>query len=92
MCVMRVHIYLDEETLRMLDEEIGKRERSAFIQDAVKKELDQRRRWRLIWSAVGSISDTGHVWDPDPAAWVRETRRADAEHRQRKLDEALERE
>jgi hypothetical protein len=37
----------------------------------------EERRWELIESAFGSIEDTGHEWDDDPAAWVRAQRRAD---------------
>lgn len=31
--------------------------------------------WDEIEASLGSISDTGHEWDDDPAAWVREQRR-----------------
>lgn len=85
---VRVHVYLDDALVQALDAEVGARERSAFIEEAVRKELDNRRRWRLIWSAVGSISDDGHPWDPDPAAWVRETRRRETQTRETKLREA----
>ena len=74
---MRIHVSLDEELLRELDELVGKRERSPFIAEAVRRAVDQERRWKKIKSAAGSISDTGHVWDPDPAAWVHDQRRAD---------------
>ena len=74
---MRVHIYLDDDLLEQLDEVAGDRGRSGFIEDAVRKELDSRRRWALMWSAVGSIADTGHEWDNDVAKWVHDQRRAD---------------
>jgi metal-responsive CopG/Arc/MetJ family transcriptional regulator len=74
---MRVHIYLDDELVEQLDEVAGDRGRSAFIEDAVRKELDSRRRWALMWSAVGSIEDHGHEWDDDVAKWVHDQRRAD---------------
>lgn len=77
---MRLHVHLDDDLVRELDAVVGARERSRFIQDAVRKELESRRRWDLIWSAVGSVEDSGHAWDPDPAAWVREQRREQAEH------------
>lgn len=38
-------------------------------------ELDEGERWELIESALGSIDATGHEWDDDPAAWVRQQRR-----------------
>lgn len=74
---MRVHIYLDDDLVEQLDEVVGDRGRSAFIEDAVRKELDRRRRWDLMWSAVGSIDDRGHEWDDDVAGWVHDQRRAD---------------
>lgn len=82
---MRVHVYLDEDLVAELDELVGDRGRSSFIEDAVRAQVDRERRWRAIWSAVGSVADGGHDWDPDPAAWVHEQRRRDTEHREAKL-------
>jgi hypothetical protein len=39
--------------------------------------LDDEQRWELIEPAFGSIPDTGHEWDDDPAAWVRAQRHGD---------------
>lgn len=74
---MRVHIYLDDDVLRELDQLVGPRGRSPFITEAVRRAVDAERRWRKIESAFGTIADTGHEWDEDPAAWVRAQRRAD---------------
>ncbi len=74
---MRVHINLDSKLVKELDRRIGPRKRSRFIADAVERALDDKRRWALIESAFGSISTTGHIWDPDPAAWVHAERRRD---------------
>ena len=74
---MRVHITLDEEIVDEIDRVAGPRQRSTYITQAVRRALDDARRWELIWSAVGSIPDHGHKWDTDPAAWVREQRQAD---------------
>jgi hypothetical protein len=74
---MRLHISLDDELVAELDRRVGRRRRSAFIAHAVRAVLDDELRWELIESALGSIPDTGHEWDEDPAAWVREQRRAD---------------
>ena len=72
---MRVHISLDEDLVRELDELVGPRGRSPFIADAVREKVDRARRWQKIESAFGSLPDTGHDWDEDPAAWVHEQRR-----------------
>lgn len=74
---MRVHISLDEELVRELDEIVGPRGRSAFIEQAVRDRVEREGRWKKMRSAIGSISDEGHPWDPDVAAWVHESRRED---------------
>jgi hypothetical protein len=75
---MRLHITLRDELVRELDRRVGARRRSSFIAAAVGQALEDERRWELVQSALGSISDEGHDWDADPAEWVREQRRADA--------------
>jgi hypothetical protein len=74
---MRVHLSLEDSLVEEIDQRVGPRQRSSYIAEAVAQRLDRERRWAKIWSAVGSISDTGHDWDEDPAAWVHEQRRAD---------------
>ena len=76
MCV-RVHISLDPRLVKALDKRVGKRKRSAFIADTVRRALEDVRRWEDIEAAIGSISDSGHPWDPDSAAWVHAERRRD---------------
>jgi len=74
---MRLHISLEDELVKELDKRVGKRGRSAFIANALRQTLDDQRRWDLIEASYGTISEEGHDWDPDPAAWVREQRRQD---------------
>ena len=74
---MRMHIDLDDTLIAEVDEIAGPRQRSAFVRDAVRAAVDQRKRCRLIEGAAGSIADTGHDWDADPAAWVRDQRFGD---------------
>jgi len=74
---MRLHIALSDELVEELDRRVGPRRRSAFIARAVEAALDDERRWVLIESSLGAISDKGQDWDADPSAWVREQRRAD---------------
>jgi hypothetical protein len=69
---------LEEELVRQLDRRVGRRRRSAFIAESVRRALDDERRWEDIEAALGSIPDTGHEWDRDPATWVRKQRRSDA--------------
>jgi hypothetical protein len=74
---MRLHIEMDDDLVREIDEAAGPRGRSHFVREAVLTALDRRRRAELIMSAMGSIPDTGHEWDDDPAVWVHAQRRAD---------------
>ena len=74
---MRVHITLEEKLVSELDKRVGTRRRSGFIAEAVRRALDDARRWDEIEAALGSIDDSGHDWDADPAEWVRSQRRGD---------------
>jgi hypothetical protein len=74
---MRLHISLDDDLIRDLDARVGARGRSSFIANAVRNALDNEHRWELIESSLGTISEEGHAWGDDPAAWVRAERRAD---------------
>ncbi len=75
---MRLHISLEDGLVEQLDRRVGRRRRSAFITETVRRALDDERRWGEIESALGSLPDDGHDWDADPAAWVREQRMGDA--------------
>lgn len=74
---MRLHIALDDELVAELDRRAGKRQRSAFIAELIRRGLDDEQRWEDIEAALGAIPDEGHDWDDDPARWVREQRRHD---------------
>jgi predicted transcriptional regulator len=74
---MRLHISLDDDLVEQLDKRVGRRRRSTFISETLRRALDDERRWESIEAGLGSISDTGHEWDPDPAAWVHAQRFAD---------------
>jgi metal-responsive CopG/Arc/MetJ family transcriptional regulator len=54
---MRIHINLDDELVRELDEVAGARGRSRLIRDAVQQEVARRRRIRALEEAAGSIPD-----------------------------------
>lgn len=71
---MRLHITLDDELVRDLERIVGARERSSFIASAVRRAIDERDRADALDAALGSIPDSGHDWDTDPAAWVRAQR------------------
>ncbi len=71
---MRLHITLDDSLVDDLDRVVGARERSSFIAKAVRRAIDEHQRSEALEAALGAISDSGHDWDTDPAAWVRAQR------------------
>lgn len=74
---MRLHISLDDDLVADLDRTVGPRDRSRFIGRAVRQALEEDRRRTALLAALGSIEDSGHDWDDDPAAWVRRQRSDD---------------
>ena len=52
---MRVHIQLDAELIAELDARAGRRRRSAFIAQLIRRALDDERRWL----AVGDVHVDG---------------------------------
>ena len=74
---MRVHIDMERALIEQIDAVAGERGRSQFVREAVLAALENAQRRADILSAAGSIADTGHEWDDDPAAWVRSQRRLD---------------
>jgi len=75
---MRLHISLDEDLIKQLDERVGRRRRSAFIGETVRRALEDERRWEDIEAGLGALADAEHEWDADPAGWVRAQRFSDA--------------
>lgn len=74
---MRLHIVLDDELVDELDARAGRGGRSRFVVEAVRRRLEDERRWDSLLAAAGSIEDGGHDWDDNPAVWVAEQRRTD---------------
>ena len=74
---MRIHVALEDALVAELDRRAGARRRSAFVAELIKRGLEDERRWDDIESALGSVPDSGHEWDEDPAMWVRRQRQGD---------------
>lgn len=74
---MRLHITLEDDLVARLDRRVGRRRRSAFISQTVRRALEDESRWEDIEAGLGALSDTAHEWDADPASWVRAQREAD---------------
>ena len=72
-----MHITLDDRLVAQLDRRVGRRKRSAFIAQTLRRALEDERRWDDILASLGKIEREGHEWDRDPASWVRAQRRGD---------------
>jgi metal-responsive CopG/Arc/MetJ family transcriptional regulator len=68
---VRVRITLDDELVAQLDARVGRGRRSAFISQAVRRALEDERRWQDLESGFGALVGVEHEWDADPAGWVR---------------------
>jgi metal-responsive CopG/Arc/MetJ family transcriptional regulator len=74
---MRLHISLDDDVVAQLDLRVGRRRRSAFIGETVRRALEDERRWEDIEAGLGALAGHEREWDDDPAAWVRAQRFSD---------------
>lgn len=74
---MRLHISLDDELVEQLNQRVGRRQRSAFIAETLRRALDEARRWEDIEAGIGALAGREHEWDADPAAWVHAERFGD---------------
>jgi len=72
-----MHIELDDDLVRRVDQVAGSRGRSAFVRSAVEEALAQALRWQALESAAGALADTEHEWDDDTAGWVAGQRHSD---------------
>ncbi len=74
---MRLHISLGDDLVEQLDARVGRRRRSAFISETVRRALEDQRRWDDIEAGLGALAGSEHEWDSDPAGWVRAQRSSD---------------
>ena len=72
----RAHVVLPEELLQQIDERVGQRKRSEFIQEAIEDKLSILRRVEAFEHAVATPIEGIPEWEtPDStAAWVRQMR------------------
>jgi Arc/MetJ-type ribon-helix-helix transcriptional regulator len=74
---MRLHITLGDDVVKRLDSRVGRRRRSSFISETVRRALEDDQRWEDIEAGLGALAGGEHEWDADPAAWVRAQRYGD---------------
>jgi len=86
---MRIHITLDDDLVKRIDEQAGPRGRSRYIREAVEGKLDIDARLAARRRAFGSIPDFAPWMTPE---WISENRKEESRRRQEKLDEHWHRE
>lgn len=73
----RAHVVLPSDLICEIDERVGQRRRSKFIQEAIEEKLHRLRRVEAFKRVVGSVAD-GEIpeWDtPEATAqWVHDLR------------------
>lgn len=76
----RAHVILPDDLVREIDERVGQRRRSEFIQQAVEEKLSRQRVQASLAEMAGALADVDIPgWEsPEAAAeWVRALRRGD---------------
>ena len=77
---MRTHLILSEELVKRVDNLVGKRKRSRFVEEAVGEKLRREAVIDALKQTAGMLSAEEHPeWKtPEKVAnWVRESRRRD---------------
>jgi predicted transcriptional regulator len=68
---MRLHISLDDELVRQIDQHAGPRGRSRFIREAIERTLEAHRQREALLQLAGAAPDfASHL----PDDWIREGR------------------
>jgi len=80
---MRIHINLDDELVRQIDQLAGSRGRSRLIREAVEEEVQRRQRLQALEEAVGSIPDFAPHMTPE---WISAQRKRAGRTRREKLE------
>jgi Arc/MetJ family transcription regulator len=75
-----MRIEISDELVAQIDKLTGSQGRSAFVRSAIERAIHQEFRWADLEATHGAIAGHDHDWDPDPAAWVRQQRRAAKAH------------
>jgi Ribbon-helix-helix protein, copG family len=79
---MRLHINLDEDLAKQIDELAGPRGRSRYIREAIEAKVDVDRRIAARRRFIGSIPDFAPWMTAD---WISENRRREGRQREEKL-------
>ena len=78
---MRTHVILPDRLIEEVDEVVGKRKRSHFVEEAIREKLKRGALMKALRETAGVLSPEEYPeWETPAktAAWVRESRRRDA--------------
>ena len=79
---MRTHLILPEDLVNRIDEVVGKRKRSRFVEEAVREKLRKETLIAALEQTAGVLANGGpSEWatQEGAAAWVRDARRHNEE-------------
>ncbi len=79
---MRTHVVLPEDLVNEIDDLVGKRKRSRFVEEAIREKLKKTAIADALRDTAGIVSEKNHPeWETSKqvAQWVRESRRLDME-------------
>jgi len=86
---VRTHVVLPAELVRQIDELVGKRRRSAFIEDAVGERMKRERLRKALATTAGALKGKlPPEWEEPggPAEWVHRNRQQDRRNRIRTVE------
>lgn len=76
----RTHVILNDEVLKAIDDKVGQRSRSRFLEEAAREKLDRIEMEAAIRKGAGLLRDEDYPHWRDTASvqeWVRASRRGE---------------
>jgi hypothetical protein len=76
----RTHVILDDDVLKAIDERVGQRGRSRFLEEAAREKLERLELEAAIREGAGLLKDKDYPHWADTAtirSWVRSSRRGE---------------
>lgn len=78
--VARTHVILDDDVIAAIDQLVGQRGRSRFLEEAARERLGRLELEKALGSTAGILTDGDHPEFKDQASinrWVRRQRRTE---------------
>ncbi len=87
----RMHVFLPDDLVSALDQAVGKRRRSRFVEEAIREKLAREAQGAALRQSAGALDvDAYPEWatPEQTSAWVQEQRRQDEARLRRKVEAA----